>query len=219
MVMLSTAAESAAAAATADDEIAGIDARHQHGGPETSFDATTRGFASAPQEPTTLRCLTIQQPWAWAMFHGRTVEARAQLRTTYRGTLAIHASPRWSDEGGGSAQFDAAWKKATTHGTSAECGRTSRLLTARGEIIGLVDLVDVHPEADDCGCQTWGQSARDTHDGRRRRRLTHLVLENPRALKEPIWCKGTAGLWVPPADVAELLEARELRAETPARPA
>ncbi len=202
-----------------DDEVAACATNRQQVGPPASVDATTGGSASAEQEPTALRCLTIQQPWAWATFHGRTVEVRAQLRTTYRGTLAIHASPRWSDEGGGSAQFDAAWKKVTTHCTPAEYGRTSRLLTARGEIIGLVDLVDVHPEADDCGCQTWGQSARDTHDGRRRRRTTHLVLENPRALKEPIWCKGTSGLWVPPADVAELLEARDLWAETSARPA
>jgi len=211
--MLSTA-ESAA-----DDEIAAIDAHPHHAGPVASADATMGGIASALQERTTLRCLTIQQPWAWATFHGRTVEARAQLHTTYRGTLAIHASPRWSNDGGSSAQIDAAWKKATTHRTPAEYGRTSRLWTARGEIIGLADLVDVHPETDDCGCQTWSQSTRDTHDGPRRRRMTHLVLENPRALQEPIWCKGSSGLWAPPVNIADLIEAQELRAETSARPA
>lgn len=210
IAMLSTAE-------AADDAVAVITAHQRPPGPQASANATTGGFA--PQEPTTLRCLMIPQPWAWATFHGRTVEARAHLRTTYRGTLAIHASPRWSNEGGSSAQIDAAWKKATTHCTPAEYGRTSRLWTARGEIIGLVELVDIHPETDDCGCQTWGQSARDIHDGRRRRRMTHLVLENPRARHEPIWCKGTSGLWVPPADIADRIEAQELRAETPARPA
>lgn len=160
------------------------------------------------QNAMTLPCLTIQQPWAWAMFHGRTVENRTQFQSTYRGRLAIHASTRWSDRGGHCRHVNHAWKTATTHCTAAEYSRTSRLWTARGEIIGLVDLVDVHTDVDGGCCRPWGDSTIAAHgDGPRRRRTTHLVLVNPRALPEPIRCKGAAGLWEPPVDVTERLNA------------
>ena len=42
---------------------------------------------------------------------------------------------------------------------------------------------------------------------RTRRRITHLILENPRPLAEPIPCKGALGLWTPPADIVEQLQA------------
>jgi hypothetical protein len=34
---------------------------------------------------------------------------------------------------------------------------------------------------------------------------THLILENPRPLAEPIPCRGALGLWTPAADVLEQL--------------
>lgn len=46
-----------------------------------------------------MRCLTIQQPWAWAVFHGKCIENRTQL-WSYRGPLAIHAGQRFSERGG-----------------------------------------------------------------------------------------------------------------------
>jgi hypothetical protein len=51
------------------------------------------------------------------------------------------------------------------------------------------------------------ESAYVEHGGRERRRITHLVLENPRSLVEPIPCKGALGLWTPPADVVSALKA------------
>ena len=75
----------------------------------------------------------------------------------------------------------------------------------RGAIIGVVDLVDVHPDAG-C-CRPWGESAYIEHGGRVRRSIVHLVLESPRELAEPIPCRGALGLWTPPADVIERLQA------------
>ena len=63
----------------------------------------------------------------------------------------------------------------------------------------------VHPDAG-C-CKPWGESAYVEHGGRERRRITHLILENPRPLAEPIPCKGALGLWTPPADIVEQLQA------------
>jgi hypothetical protein len=49
-----------------------------------------------------MKALTVQQPWAWAIFHGKDIENRTQL-WTYRGPLAIHAGARWSELGEHSA--------------------------------------------------------------------------------------------------------------------
>lgn len=152
-----------------------------------------------------MKALTVQQPWAWAIFHGKTIENRTQ-QWTYRGPLAIHAGIRWSEHGGKSELVDEAWKAAYFGAASAAAAvATSRVWTARGEILGVVDLVDVHPSAG-C-CAPWGESSYVEHGGRERRQIVHLVLENPRLLAEPIRCKGALGLWTPPADIAEQLAA------------
>ena len=38
-----------------------------------------------------MKALTVRQPWAWLLFHGKPVENRGWY-TTYRGPLAIHAA-------------------------------------------------------------------------------------------------------------------------------
>ena len=38
-----------------------------------------------------MRAISVQQPWAWALFHGKDVENRP-WKTRYRGELLIHAS-------------------------------------------------------------------------------------------------------------------------------
>lgn len=139
-----------------------------------------------------MKALTVQQPWAWAIFHGKNIENRTQL-WTYRGPLAIHAGMRESERG----MSDRRIRYQTS--LTGEIGPLHF-----GAIIGVVDLVDVHPDAG-C-CKPWGESAYVEHGGRERRQITHLVLENPRALAEPIGCRGALGLWTPPADITEQLE-------------
>lgn len=38
-----------------------------------------------------MKALSVKQPWAWALFHGKPVENRG-WSTSYRGPLLIHAS-------------------------------------------------------------------------------------------------------------------------------
>ena len=45
-----------------------------------------------------IKCISIQQPWAWAIFHGKPVENRT-WKTDYRGDLLIHASKVFDYEG------------------------------------------------------------------------------------------------------------------------
>ena len=152
-----------------------------------------------------MRALNVQQPWAWSIFHGKLTENRTQL-WSYRGPLAIHAGARWSDRGEQSGLVRTAFEDAHPEfKTGIRAGQLPRWPFIMGEVLGVVDLVDCHPDAG-C-CKPWGESAYVEHGGRQRRRITHLVLKNPRLLAEPIPCKGALGLWTPPADITERLEA------------
>lgn len=82
--------------------------------------------------PDTLTALTIHQPWAWAIFHGKSVENRT-WPTSYRGPLLIHAGKtrEWYD------REDAAdWRE--WYGVSLP-GWDS---LPKGAIVGRVTLVD-----------------------------------------------------------------------------
>ncbi len=168
----------------------------------------------------TMKALTVQQPWAWAIIQGgKNVENRTQL-WKYRGPLAIHAGLSWADNGERDHRVRGI---VADHIVQADENaardwlrnrKMPRDFMAFGAIIGTVDLVDIHTATEDCyfahPCYYWG----DLHDGRdvrgrfqSPRRITHLVLENPRPLADPIPCKGALGLWTPPADVLERLSA------------
>lgn len=145
-----------------------------------------------------MKALTVQQPWAWAIFNGKTIENRTQL-WKYRGPLAIHAGNRWSVRGENSPLI---------RGVMNMAGAPHWITT--GAIIGTVELVDVHPDVG-C-CKPWGESSYAEAGGRNRRAVTHLVLDSPRWLDRPIPCKGALGLWTPPPHVLdELKEANDGR--------
>lgn len=126
-----------------------------------------------------MRILTVRQPWAWAIVHGqKDVENRSRnIAGDYRGPVLIHAGSAWDwDTKLGVIE--------TPHPTSVSL--------VRGAIIGVVDLVDSHPVESCCQqqhdgdwlvCSEWAE-----------RSGFHLVLENPRALDEPIPYKGALGL-------------------------
>ncbi|MEQ7008404.1 hypothetical protein ABN028_19720 [Actinopolymorpha sp. B17G11] len=140
-----------------------------------------------------MRALTVRQPWAWAIIHGgKSIENRRTL-WRYRGQLAIHAGVAKSAAGMRDEHVRAAW--SGKHGP--EVDPLSDL--ALGAIVGVVDLVDIHRDAD-C-CRPWGMSAYDGAGG-----VTHLVLENPRPV-EPILCTGSLGLWRPDDELLTRLEA------------
>ncbi|AOE44917.1 hypothetical protein SEA_TWISTER6_8 [Gordonia phage Twister6] len=153
-----------------------------------------------------MKCLTVQQPWAWAIFNGKNIENRTQM-WNYRGLLAIHAGKQTSAVGQRDRRVRDALAAAAPHWP-----RPFDL----GVILGVVDLVDIHFAGDDCTktCSTWGD---DRHhqgifDPVRRGGVTHLVLENPRTLTEPIPARGALGLWNLADDVERLIR-RDLRGD------
>ena len=151
-----------------------------------------------------MRALTVQQPWAWAIFNGKNVENRTQL-WRYRGPLAIHAGLRLSERGIADHRIQDAYRQWSRR-ERVDAWEKLHEHFSYGVILGVVDLVDVHPDAG-C-CRPWGESAYPEHgSGRTRRDVVHLVHENSRLLAEPIPCAGALGLWTPPADVVERIAA------------
>jgi hypothetical protein len=128
-----------------------------------------------------MRVLTIRNPWAWAIFHGKDVENRPRnLAGEYRGPVAIHAGLSFAESVplGGPLQdaLDAAGPVPSFYA---------------GQIIGVVDLVDVHhcfnADTNFEGCSPWAEPD-----------AWHLVLANPRPLTSPIPFKGALHLQTAP---------------------
>lgn len=136
----------------------------------------------------------MRQPWASAIiWGGKSPENRTRnIAGGYRGPLAIHAGlvedeAAYSDEMVRQmlGEYDDGWLSAERFGTT-------------GAIIGVVDLVSVHHDSDHGPdrCSWWAQ-----------RGDWHLMVANPRPLPEPIPTRGQLGLWTPPAEVLEQLQA------------
>jgi len=146
-----------------------------------------------------VKALTVQQPWAWAILHaGKRIENRGQA-WNYRGPLAIHAGKRWSARGEASSLI---WTALSD--TMRILYKDTDTFTF-GAIIGLVELVDAHPEEGDC-CPPWGETSYVAHDGHTVRDITHLVLERPRIFRDPIPARGHLGLWTPTPDLEQLID-------------
>lgn len=151
-----------------------------------------------------MRILTVRQPWAWAIIHGgKNVENRVRnIAGDYRGPVLIHVAKAF-DESAFEPEhpmhglvFGACPRSGPDHNRYI-CDWCTKIAPARygnaGEIIGVVDLVDVHRplwdgscgEGADAPCSPWAETDGWPH---------HLVLENPRALAEPIPYRGALGL-------------------------
>jgi hypothetical protein len=143
------------------------------------------------------KAITVQQPWAWAIMHGgKNIENRSRM-LSYRGPLAIHAGARWSDRGMKDQRIGYALRDCGHLSVGVRhVGDTAALLFGAPihmrAVLGVVDLVDAHPDAG-C-CRPWGESAY----GETAVDVVHLVLENPQPLDVPIPCPGRLGLWTIP---------------------
>lgn len=140
-----------------------------------------------------MRVLTVRNPWAWAIIHGgKTVENRPRnIVGEHRGLVAIHAGQawdqRWAQHPTAAAMRDAiAVERADTDRGHAEVYQ--RMLNRAGEIVGVVDLVDVH-DGRECetdahaACSEWALPG-----------YIHLELRDPRPIAEPIRFRGNLGL-------------------------
>ena len=127
-----------------------------------------------------MKCLSVRQPWAWAIIHaGKTVENRC-WPTSYRGPLLIHAG-----KGCTRAEYEVAAKEITR---IAGLAVPPLEALARGAIIGRATLWDCHDlDTDD----PWAYEGQGW-----------WFLKDPRACV-PMPLRGRLGLWdVPDSLVA-----------------
>ena len=133
-----------------------------------------------------LRCLSIRQPWAWAIVSGvKDIENRTWT-TEFRGRIVIHAGVNKDDV---RRQMEIAGPKM------------SPLDLAYGAFIGVAELVQVEPlnARLEANPWAWGPYC--------------WQLANPRRFREPIVAKGKLNLYSLPADLANRVEAAVALAE------
>lgn len=163
-----------------------------------------------------MRILTVRQPWAWAIIHGgKDVENRVRSLGPYRGLVAIHAGLSIDYEAAElSFPLRRAWHDAGLpqhmrgglgHPILREFEDEDAPWMPTGSVIGVVDLVDVHPATGDGGCFVHEHSHPYTRDRYcspwAQPNMHHLELANPRPLARPIPATGRLGLWRPGADL------------------
>jgi hypothetical protein len=116
--------------------------------------------------PPAIKALSLKQPYAWALFHGKDIENRT-WRTNHRGLLLIHASASKSHR---------YWNEACEVCRNQGLIIPSKSSLTYGAIIGAVDVVDCY----------WGEEA----NGWGFAQHWHWKIENPRLFKKPLPMKG-----------------------------
>lgn len=133
-----------------------------------------------------MRAISLWQPWASAIPLGhKSIETR-HWSTAYRGEIAIHASKRWAPA---EREFAAA---------EHALGRLPKRLPL-GAIVAVATIVDIKPT--DELLLTIG--AVEKLYGNYEPGRFGWLLENVRALREPVGCTGRQSFWTLPADVVE----------------
>jgi hypothetical protein len=127
-----------------------------------------------------MKALSLKQPWAWLIFHGKNVENRT-WRTNFRGSILIHASKTWDSAGAGWIYINLCRGRLPIK----ECPTRDDPQMRRGALIGVVDIVDCVGEFD----SPWFVGPYG------------FILENPLEFKKPISCKGQLGIFEVPGAV------------------
>lgn len=180
-----------------------------------------------------MRCLTVRQPWAWAIAAGaKDVENRAGSVGFWKRAegevIAIHSGVGWSLRGQRDERVRRAWHAA--HGRSPDFDggpslpRPERIAGHLmpveplgpaplwfGCVLCLAEVAEVHPAAA-CGgaCSPWAETSYEEADGRVRSDVIHLRLADALPLRDPMPAVGRLGLWEPDDDLQCELAARLL---------
>jgi hypothetical protein len=117
-------------------------------------------------DPSPMKTLTIQQPWAWAIIHGgKDVENRPQ-NCRFRGRFYVHAGLKLSDDG-------LEWMEQ-------DLGIRGPVEFQHGVITGTVELYGVVRDSD----SPWATPG-----------CYHWLLRDPRPLARPMPARGRQGWW------------------------
>jgi hypothetical protein len=81
-----------------------------------------------------MKTLSIRQPWAWAILHGKNIENRS-WPTNFHGEFLIHASSQFDKEG-------YIWLCKNSHLLSGNISVPSLHSFLRGHVIGISEILD-----------------------------------------------------------------------------
>ena len=150
-----------------------------------------------------LRALTIRQPWAWAILHGKPVENRTWPPPHWLTEVAIHAGARsgWDEDGEFSPLVQAAWRKFAADpppmNTVAPLG-PGAIHIGFSAIAAVAEGLSSHHASDCCGyCSEWAVQGQ-----------FHWQWRTLRVLAEPVPAKGALGLWKVPDDIESAVRAQ-----------
>jgi hypothetical protein len=129
----------------------------------------------APQPRTGMKAISVRQPWAWLIVHGKDIENR-KWRTHYRGPVLIHAAKGMSYDEYQMTKLYAAQRGITV---------PDRHRIERGGIVGMTEIVDCVTKSD----SRWFMGPMG------------FVLANTKPLPF-IECSGALGLFDVPEDIA-----------------
>jgi hypothetical protein len=137
-----------------------------------------------------VRCLSVQQPWAWALLEGgKDVENRT-WKTPYRGPLLIHAGKRFDTE---AYEY---WPECADYTDEQWLQVETDAFSTLGAIIGVVNLDKVDEPYGLASASEWAANG-----------MFHWCVSKPRVFLEPIPYRGQLGLFdVPDEVVREALE-------------
>ncbi len=159
---------------------------------------------AAAQAPPAQRypVLTVSNPWAWALLHGKNVENRS-WKLGYRGPLWLHAGRAWDAAGESSPLVQAAWHQHTAPGAADALLGPEHPLIASGAVIGLLEVTGCH-HAGDCAdevsgylCSPWAV-----------RGQYHIEVTPTAALPSPAPCGGRQKLWALPGVIEQAARAQ-----------
>lgn len=126
-----------------------------------------------------MRCLAVQQPYAWAIGAGLKYIENRSWTTDYRGPIAIHAS-----------RDNYHWKRICEDAGQLKDHSES---FARGAIIGIAHLVDIHVLDQPLEENRWALGP-------------HCwLLNNARLIQNPIFTRGRQGLYQLDTDIEDQL--------------
>lgn len=149
-----------------------------------------------------MRVLTVRQPWAWAIFHGKSIENRPRV-WSYTGPVAIHSGAQWDLAALDDRVLRYAMRTAGLDPERVRAGLEGHHFPASA-VIGVVDLIGAHRS--DIGCCPGNPWARWPEHDNPAGYIGHHALRNPRALAYPIPASGKLGLWRPGELLADEIE-------------
>jgi hypothetical protein len=146
--------------------------------------------------PESMKALSIDAPWAWAIVRGHKRWENRSWATRHRGRLWIHATQaRRSDEAAAAIFAELA----------IEAPAGDALDALRGRVLGYVDLLDCVPYPTAAGSSLFEQEQYESAIGISLRNDPFAMgpvcwqLDHPVELIAPLAIKGKQGMWTLPA--------------------